>query len=200
VSKRNVRRVPYTLDAGGVESLSAAEIAAILRGADDMIGRGGRTQLSKLLKGSRDANLLEHGLHRNPSYGFYRDLPLDEIVHRIDWMIEREYLGIEYDYRLPVLVFTDIGWAIEMATMAAELLDGFEARLAAGPPYDLSHLKDRNRGMIFLLLDTVAASGRTDFIPLLQAWAEIDYAKVRKKIAGVIGALREGENTTRETT
>jgi hypothetical protein len=195
VSKRRVPRVPYTLDSGGVKRLSAEEIAAILRGADDMIGRGGRTQLSKLLKGSREASVLDHGLHRNPSYGFYRDLSIDEILHRIDWMIEHEYLGIVYDYRLPVLVFTDIGWAIEMATMAAELLDGFEARLAAGPPYDLSHLKDRNRGMIFLLLDTVAASGRRDFIPLLLAWAEIDYAKVRKRIAGVIRAL----NTPTET-
>jgi hypothetical protein len=197
VSKRKVPRVPYTLDSGGVKRLSAEEIAAILRGADDMIGRGGRTQLSKLLKGSREASVLEHGLHRNPSYGFYRDLSIDEILHRIDWMIEKDYLGIVYDYRLPVLVFTDVGWAIEMATMAAELLDGFEARLAAGPPYDLSHLKDRNRGMIFLLLDTVAASGRPDFIPLLLAWAEIDYAKVRKRIGSVIRELEEGENTAR---
>lgn len=192
--------MPYTLDAGGVERLSAAEIMAILRGADAMIGRGGRTQLSKLLKGSREASVLDHGLHRNPSYGFYRDLSLDEILHRIDWVIEEEYLRIVYDYRLPVLVFTDRGWAIEMVTMAAELLRGFDERLAAGPPYDFSDLKDRNRGMIFLLLEMVAASGRPEFIPLLQAWSEIDYAKVRAKIGGVIRTLREEGDTTRETT
>jgi hypothetical protein len=191
VSKRKVRRVPYTLDSGGVENLSAEEIAAILRGADAMIGRGGRTQLSKLLKGSREASVLEHGLDHNPSYGFYGNLSLDEILHRIDWVIDEEYLGIVYDYRLPVLVFTDRGWAIESATMAAELLRGFDARLAAGPPYNLSDLKDRNRGMIFLLLDKVAASGRRDFIPLLRAWAEIDYAKVRAKIGGVIRELEK---------
>ncbi len=136
MSKR-VQRVPYTLDAGGVVSLSAAEIVAILRGADAMIGRGGRTQLSKLLKGSREATVLDHGLQHNPSYGFYRDLSLDEILHRIDWMIEEEYLGIVYDYRLPVLVFTDRGWSIEMATMAAELLDGFDERLAFGTAIQL---------------------------------------------------------------
>ncbi len=198
MSKR-VQRVPYTLDAGGVVSLSAAEIVAILRGADAMIGRGGRTQLSKLLKGSREATVLDHGLQHNPSYGFYRDLSLDEILHRIDWMIEEEYLGIVYDYRLPVLVFTDRGWSIEMATMAAELLDGFDERLASGPPYNFSDLKDRHRGMIFLLLEMVAASGRPDFIPLLRAWAEVDYAKVRARIGGVIRELEQERNTTRET-
>jgi hypothetical protein len=45
----------------------------------------------------------------------------------------------------------------------------------------------------------VAASGRTDFIPLLLAWSEIDYAKVRKRIASVIRALNEEGNITRGT-
>ena len=198
MSKRNVRRVPYHLDASGVETLSAGEIRAILRSADDMIGRGGRTQLSKLLKGSREASVLEHGLHRNPSYGFYRALPLDDILRRIDWVIKNEFLGIVYDYRLPVLVFTDLGWAIESVAMAEELLDGFDRRLAEGPPYDLADLKDRNRGMIFLLLDMVETSGRADFIPLLLAWAEVDYAKVRAKIGHVIRALgKEGREVCR---
>jgi hypothetical protein len=181
--------VPYHLDAHGVEGLGASEIAAILRGADAMIGRGGRTQLSKLLKGSREKSVIEHGLDHNLSYGFYWDLSLDEILHRIDWVIEHRYLDIEYDYRLPVLVFTDRGWAIEVVTMAEELLRRLDACLAAGPLYDVAHLKDRNRELIFLLLAKVEASGRRDFIPLLLAWSEIDYAKVRARIASVIRSL-----------
>ena len=191
MSRRRIQRVPYHLDAGGVENLSEAEIAAILRGADPMIGRGGRTQLSKLLKGSREASVIEHGLDRNPSYGFYRDRSLDEILRRIDWVIEEEYLGIVYDYRLPVLVFTQKGWAIEETTMAEELLRGFDARLAAGPPYDLSDLRDRNREMIFLLLEKLESSGRRDFIPLLLAWSETDYQKVRARIRDTIRSLEE---------
>jgi hypothetical protein len=73
--------------------------------------------------------------------------------------------------------------------MAEELLRGFDTRLAAGPPYDLSDLKDRNRQMIMLLLDKVEASDRPELIPLLQAWMEIEYAKVRARIANVIRAL-----------
>ena len=188
---RRDQRVPYLLDSGGVENLSAKEIAAILRGADAMIHRGGRTQLSRLLKGSRLASVLEHGLDRNPSYGFYRDLSMEDILRRIDWVIRNDYLEIVYDYRLPVLVFTKKGWAIEAATMAAELLRGFDGRLAAGPPYDLSDLKDRNREMIFLLLDKIEASRRHDLIPLLLAWAEFDYAKVRARITNVIRSLEK---------
>jgi hypothetical protein len=172
-----------------VERLGPEDIAAILRGADSMIGRGGRTQLSKLLKGSREVSVIEHDLDRNPSYGFYRDLPIDQVLARIDWTIENELLDIRYAGRLPVFVFTPKGWAIEVVTMAAELLDGLEAQVTAGPPYDLSHLKDRNRELIFLLLDKIALLGRRDFIPLLRAWAEIDYQKVRSRIAGVIRGL-----------
>lgn len=192
MSRRRVQRVAYHLDASGIETLSAREIAAILRGADSMIGLGGRTQLSKLLKGSREAAVIEHELDRNPSYGFYRNLTLEEILKRVDWTIKNDYLRIEYSYRLPVLLFTPKGWAIELVTMANELLRGFDVHLAAGPPYDLSYLKDRNREMIFLLLDRVAASGQRDFVPLLQAWSAIDYAKVRARIAGVIRTLLSG--------
>lgn len=162
---------------------------AILRGADTMIGRGGRTQLVKLLKGSREANVLEHGLDRCPSYGYYRELSAEEVLRRVDWTIAHGFLRIEYDYRLPVLFFTDEGWAIEVETMAEELFHGFDARFAAGPPYDFSDLKDRNRQMVLLLLDKIAASGRSELVPLLRAWAEIDYAKVRARIGAVIRTL-----------
>jgi hypothetical protein len=186
---RRVQRVRYQLDASGIGSLSAEEIAAILRGADSMIARGGRTQLSKLLKGSREAAVIEHGLDQNPSHGFYRNLTAEEILKRVDWMIKNDYLRIEYSYRLPVIVFAPRGWAIEVVTMAEELLRGFDDRLAAGPPYDFSDLKDRNREMILLLLDKIEASGRRDFVPLLKAWSAIDYAKVRARIGSVMRTL-----------
>jgi hypothetical protein len=188
VSRRK-QRVPYRLDATGVGRLTAEEIAVILRGADTMIARGGRTQLSKLLKGSREASVLEHGLDRCPSYGYYRERSLDDVLRRVDWMIKNGYLQIEYQGRLPVLVFTPAGWAIEVETMAAELFRGFDARLAAGPPYDFFDLKDRNREMILLLLDKLEASGRPELIPLLEEWAAIDYAKVRARIAKTIRTL-----------
>jgi hypothetical protein len=188
MSKRK-QRVPYHLDSGGVRDVGSTEISAILRGADVMIARGGRTQLSKLLKGSRGASILERGLDRCPSYGFHRDLPIEEVLRRIDWVIEHGYLRIEYEGRLPVLVFSPRGWEIERENMAEELLGDLDALLEAGPPYDMSHLKDRDRGMIFLFLDKIEASGRPELVPLLKAWMEIDYAKVRARISNVMKAL-----------
>ena len=48
---RKVRRVPVSLDSKGITQLSDSEIALVLRGADDLIGTGGRNLLSRRMKG-----------------------------------------------------------------------------------------------------------------------------------------------------
>lgn len=95
---KKVSRVPYRLDASGIDDLPLEDIITILRGADDLIMSGGRSLLAKILKGSREKRLLELGLHASPVYGVYRDLPLKEVQARIDWVILNGYLAIEYDY------------------------------------------------------------------------------------------------------
>ncbi len=119
---RKVRRVPYRLDPMKKTNLSLDEVRAILRGADDLINSGGRSMLAKILKGSRDKKLLEMKFDENPSYGYYRNLTLAEITSRIDRVIIDGYLEIIYNYRLPVLLFTEAGWEIEKETYAEELL------------------------------------------------------------------------------
>ncbi len=186
---RGVRRVDYRLDPRGIKSLPREEVAAILRGADDLIMQGGRTLLVKVLRGSRDRKVLELGLERSPVYGYYAHLPAEDVLGRVDWVILRGYLRIAYDYRLPLLVYSEEGWEIERETYAEELLRGFDARLAGPRPYDMSDLKDRNRGLILLLLDKVEATHDTRYIPLLEAWAQVDYKKVCARIRHVIGCL-----------
>jgi hypothetical protein len=46
--------------------LPAQELYAILRATDDVIGEGGRTQVAKILKGSKEKQLLERGWTRIP--------------------------------------------------------------------------------------------------------------------------------------
>jgi hypothetical protein len=179
------------VDSRDVEELSEREIAAILRAVDSVVARGGRSLAVKILKGSRDKKLLELGLDGNPSYGFYRDLTLDEITPRVDWMILNRYLAIDYAGDLPMLVFTERGWKIEREKRAQELFEGLDGRLAAGPPFEMIDLKDRNRGLILLLLEKIEGSGRRELIPLLEEWRGIEYAKVRKRIGGVISRLNE---------
>lgn len=89
---------------------------SILRETDDLIMRGGRSLLAKVLKGSKEKKVLELKLDRSPVYGCYKKLSKDEITTNIDWLILNGYLRIEYDYRLPLLVYTRKGWEIEMDT------------------------------------------------------------------------------------
>ena len=54
----------------------------------------------------------------------------------------------------------------------------------------MSDLKDRNREVIWRLLEKIEASGDRRYIPALEAWEPIDYRKVRARIRGVIRVLR----------
>src|SRR3989337_1977281 len=147
---RKVNRVKYHLDSKGIKELPYEDIAAILRAADDLIMSGGRNLLSKLLKGSKEKKIIELGLDKNPLYGFYSDISLEDILAKIDWIIENNYLAIEYDYRLPLLVFTEEGWTIEKDTYSTELLKGFDKMINSGANYfNMNYLKDKNRGLIF---------------------------------------------------
>lgn len=183
------RRVHYHLDTKGVTDLPFDEIKAVLRGADDLIGTGGRNMLAKILKGSKDKKLLQHGLDTSPVYGFYQGLTIGDITARIDWVIKNGYLDIEYDGRLPVLVYTDKGWEIERNTYSDELLEKLWSLIPDGDYRFVHELKDRNRGMILLLLDKIKESGEQGFVPILKAWQEIEYKNVRKEISKVINHL-----------
>ena len=190
---RKVRRGRYTLDTRGIKHLPQKEIAAILRGADDLIMSGGRSLLVKILKGSRAKKVLELELDKSPVYGYYTSLTMDQILARVDWTIVHGYLDIAYDYRLPLLRYSDRGWEIERETYAGELLQEFDEMLKSGcEEFDMDHLKDRSRDMILLLLDKVEATGERKYIPILEAWAEIDYKKVRKRIGQVVDMLNQG--------
>jgi len=187
---RKVRRVDFHLDSKGIRTLPSEEIRVILRGADDLIMRGGRSLLVKILKGSRAKDVLSRSLDQSPAYGFYKHLTDDEIRARVDWLIRAGYLAIEYDGRLPLLIYTQQGWEIERETLSDELLRHLDEAVAGGhKPIDMSHLKDRNREMIWRLLDKIEASGDPRYIPALDAWELIDYRKVRERIRRVIRAL-----------
>jgi RQC domain-containing protein len=184
---RKAQRVRYELDPKNVKKLSPEELKAILRGADELIGSGGRSLLVKILKGSHAEEVLRLHFDQCPVYGYFHDLSADEVLARIDRAILDGYLKIVYDYRLPVLVFSDAGWEIEKGTFANELLAGFDKLLMKSqPPYEMSYLKDRNRSLIWCLLDKLEASRNPKYLPLLKAWEQIDYKKVRERVQEVM--------------
>jgi hypothetical protein len=176
---------------GKVEPLTESELLRILRAADDIVGQGGRTLLSKILKGSRERKLLSLGLDRNPSYGCWRGVPQEEVMIRIDRAIATDYLMIEYSGKLPMVVFTGEGWSLERAQMVQELLREWDEWIEDGVmPPSMEYLKDRNRGMITLFLETIRQTGDPKYIPLLERWELVDYRKVRAMIRDVVNALK----------
>ena len=184
------QRVGYRLDSKDVKSLSRDDLITILRAADPLIMSGGRNLLAKILKGSKDKKLLEIGLDACPVYGYFKALNLSDIIARIDWTILHGYLAIEYDYRLPLLVYTELGWEIEMDTYSSELLDLLsEIADTLDAETDMSFLKDRNRKMIFMLLDKIRATGNRKLIPVLERWKQVEYKKVQQRITEVIAEM-----------
>jgi hypothetical protein len=186
MTRQKTRVYPH-LDTKATKSLPMDEVRVILRAADDIIDAGGRTLLTKILRGSRSQDVLSRGLDQNPAYGLYKALPEEEVLARIDWTILHGYLRIVFEGRLPVLVYTPTGWGIERETYANEIIHAFDRLLdsAQRRPYALDYLKDKNRELILLVLEKIQALGDRKYVPVLEDWAQLDYKKVRQRIREV---------------
>jgi len=182
---KKVRRVPVVLDAGEIKDLPLEDIRMILRGADELISTGGRSMLAKILKGSKDKKIFEYKLNECPAYGYYQDMKLDDISKCIDWMIKEDYLRIEYDYRLPLLVFSEKGWQIEKETFAQELYQRMCLDVEEKKARVLFEMKEVNRQVVMCVLDKIEKDGTKEFLPYLEAWKMLEVKKVAARIAEV---------------
>ena len=182
---KKVRRVPVVLDTGEIKDLPQEDIRMILRGADELISTGGRSMLAKILKGSKDKKIFEYKLNECPAYGYYQDMKLDDISKCIDWMIKEDYLRIEYDYRLPLLVFSEKGWQIEKETFAQELYQRMCLDVEEKKARVLFDMKEVNRQVVMCVLDKIEKDGTKEFLPYLEAWKMLEVKKVAARIAEV---------------
>lgn len=182
---KKVRRVPVILDAGEIKDLPQEDIRMILRGADELISTGGRSMLPKILKGSKDKRIFEYKLNECPAYGYYQDMKLDDISKCIDWMIKKDYLRIEYDYRLPLLVFSEKGWQLEKETFAQELYQRMCLDVEEKKGRVIFEMKEVNRQVVMCVLDKIEKEGTEEFLPYLEAWKMLEVKKVAARIAEV---------------
>lgn len=182
---KKVRRVPVILDAGEIKDLPQEDIRMILRGADELISTGGRSMLAKILKGSKDKRIFEYKLNECPAYGYYQDMKLDDISKCIDWMIKKDYLRIEYDYHLPLLVFSEKGWQIEKETFAQELYRRMCLDVEEKKARVIFEMKEVNRQVVMCVLDKIEKEGTEEFLPYLEAWKMLEVKKVAARIAEV---------------
>lgn len=182
---KKVRRVPVILDAGEIKDLPQEDIRMILRGADALISTGGRSMLAKILKGSKDKTIFKYKLNECPAYGYYQDMKLDDISKCIDWMMKEDYLRIEYDYRLPLLVFSEKGWQIEKETFAQELYQRMCLDVEEKKARVIFEMKEVNRQVVMCVLDKIEKEGTEEFLPYLEAWKMLEVKKVAARIAEV---------------
>ena len=182
---KKVRRVPVSLDAGEIKDLPQEDMRMILRGADELISTGGRSMLAKILKGSKDKKIFEYKLNECPAYGYYQDMKLDDISKCIDWMIKKDYLRIEYDYRLPLLVFSEKGWQIEKETFAQEIYQRMCLDVKENKARVIFEMKEVNRQVVMRVLDKIEKDGTEEFLPYLEAWKMLEVKKVAVRIAEV---------------
>lgn len=182
---KKVRRVPVVLDAGEIKDLPQEDIRMILRGADELISTGGRSMLAKILKGSKDKTIFKYKLNECPAYGYYQDMKLDDISKCIDWMIKEDYLRIEYDYRLPLLIFSEKGWQIEKETFAQELYQRMCLDVEEKKARVIFEMKEVNRQVVMCVLDKIEKDGTKEFLPYLEAWKMLEVKKVAARIAEV---------------
>ncbi|TLS36035.1 RQC-minor-1 family DNA-binding protein [Pseudalkalibacillus caeni] len=174
--------------------VSREEIKVILRAADELIAQGGRTLFAKILKGSKEKKVRELELDRCPAYGYFKSEKLEAVMQKIDWMVDYDFLDIEYSGKLPLIIYTDRGWLIESDQLTDELIEEWKEWIDKGKKEpDMIYLKDRNRQMILLMLEKIKESGDQAFIPYLKLWYEVEYIKMKAEIQKTIGALERKE-------
>ena len=189
---KKVKRVQVHLDSGSVTKLPSEEISAILRAADELVGQGGRALLVKILKGSKEKRVLELELNQCPSYGYYRALRVEEVGQKVDWMIRNDYLRIQYDYRLPMIVFSPKGWEIEKRNYAAEVYEDFCKAAKEQDENIIEQLKEHtNRQVVLIVLDLLREREDASLIPILEKWKAVEVKKIRDGIGDVISAIEE---------
>lgn len=184
-------KVQYKLsDLRGQTDPSEEDIRNILRAADEIIFVAGRTMLAKILKGSKDKKLLEKELDHCPSYGYYNQISIEEITQIIDWMIVHNYLNIDYNGRLPMIIFSEKGWETYKPFYADELYN-LILNVNETICNDLiEQLKQTNREVVKLLLLKIGGSKNIGFIRFLTRWEIVEVKKVRLIINGAIKKLK----------
>lgn len=190
---RRQTRVRYELDTGGIQTLPEQDIIMILRGADELINTGGRSMLAKILKGSKDKKVLELNLQECPAYGYYHEKTLREITNCIDYCIAKNYLHIEYNGRLPMLVFSPQGWEIEKRTYAVEWYVKLKQMAQTKTIYteQIKELLTVNRQVVELIMNIAKEDHCKELEPVLLLWKEIEVKKVRAMINGVIASYHQ---------
>ena len=105
-------------------------------------------------------------------------------------MVLNDYLDIDYNGRLPMIIFSEKGWETYKPFYADEL---YSCILKADKNIwsDLiEQLKQTNRQVVKLLLLKIGTSRNIGFIRFLEKWEEVEVRKVREMINKAVNKLK----------
>jgi len=189
VDPRPIESINEEIDAAENVPLTVEEHKCILRGAWQVAAKGGRSQLSLLLKGSKNKSVLKHGLNQSPIYGKLSYLTIEEIENRIDQLIRKGELRTEFFGDLPLILLTDQAW-FHIRPWAHE----YECHLAASADARrlteiLNNWRNRRREEQHQLLEAMALTERESARRVLQAWHGLAGKEMRSKIETTLSTL-----------
>jgi hypothetical protein len=189
VDPRPLESITEEVDAAENVPLTTEEHECILRGAWQVAAKGGRSQLSLLLKGSKNKSVLKHGLDQSPVYGTLGYLTIEEIENRIDQLIRKGELRTEFFGDLPLILLTDQSW-LRIQRWAHE----YECQLAAAADAPtltdiLNNWRNRRREEQHQLLESMALTERGSARRVLQAWYGLAGKEMRSKIETALSTL-----------
>src|SRR5215467_7324902 len=189
VDSRPLESITEEVDAAENVPLTTEEHECILRGAWQVAAKGGRSQLSLLLKGSKNKSVLKHGLDQSPVYGKLSYLTIEEIENRIDQLIRKGELRTEFFGDLPLILLTDQSW-LHIQQWAHE----YECHLAASADARtlteiLNNWRNRRRQEQHQLLEAMASTERASARRVLQAWHGLAGKEMRFNIETTLSTL-----------
>lgn len=181
--KRYRRIIPKNILEGHLEKPSEKELEIILIGADSIIPTsGGRNYLTQLLKGSKSQIMKRNNAQESEHYGKLSYLTLKEIERKIDWMIVKEWLKLEQEWKQPYIAHTRKGWERVKKLWVDKLINLMKNDTNAF----LGNIRDMHHEIKHQLLDRVQEKELTSLTPFLLRWKEIGVSKVRKRINAIL--------------
>jgi hypothetical protein len=186
-SRRHRPPIPVTLTLPA-ESPTPAEIDAILMTVDAVVGSAGRTGVVQILGRSHSQKVQQRGWDQLPEYGALGGRTAKEIGTLVDWCIHHDWLRLQYERDIPLLVHSPRGWERTKQLWVQRVIGWLEAW--TGQPEQLwAQLEHIHRDIKLMTLEALHLDDRRELAPVLRAWFPYETRAVRTAINQTLTAF-----------
>ncbi len=178
-------------------TVTDSERRAMLSVVDCLVGRAGRTTLVMALRGSKARRVLQFGAEQARGYGRFAGVPAEDVLARVDALIEERIIALESVDGFPLLTYTAHGLALAERNAAEnwlKLVRQHVRAVRAGGQLDLpfvhARMPNRNLRTLKLVIDDIAREANTDWLEFLEAWSAVETKRVRGWLHRIIEQVR----------